>query len=365
MNKIDRRSAITQLGALTAGVALADETLAEETWADKTLAADSKPTTGLGIVMYDCKLRRSLMKEQDGSFDLYHPFSFLSHCRSLGAGGAHLALGVMSPVEAGRFREQAEQYGMFVDAIVSPPGDENDLQRFEAEIKTASEVGVQSARTVIIPGRRYERFKTFEAFQEFERRGRRMVEIATPIVERHRVRLAIENHKDQRIEDRLRLYEHIDSEFVGACVDTGNSFALLDDLYGSIEALAPYAFSVHFKDQAITHYDDGFLLGDIPLGQGSFDLKRMAAILKAKKPELYFSLEVITRDALKVPCLTDQYWQSVPEASGSDLARTLRFARDHQAGGQTISSLPLPKQVEIEDTNISASLQYAAQELGL
>ncbi len=84
----------------------------------------------------------------------------------------------------------------------------------------------------------------------------------------------------------------------------------------------PYAFSVHFKDQALAEYADGFLLGDIPLGQGSFDLTRMMGILLAKKPELKFSLEVITRDALKVPCLTDDYWKSVADASGSDL-------RDH------------------------------------
>jgi hypothetical protein len=43
---------------------------------------------------------------------------------------------------------------------------------------------------------------------------------------------------------------------------------------GSMEALAPFAFSVHLKDQALQSYEDGFLLGDIPLGQGSFDLTR-------------------------------------------------------------------------------------------
>ncbi len=356
MNKINRREAVKQLSVLAAGISLAGET---------AYAATVKRTTGLGIVMYDCKFRRALLKKQDKSVDLFEPFRFLRHCHSLGAGGAHVGIGTMSSAEAGRFRDEAAKNGMFVDAILSPPKDENDLTRFEAEVKTASEVGVQSARTVIIPGRRYERFKSFEEFQEFERRGQRMVELAAPIVEKYRVPLAIENHKDQRIEDRVKLYEHIDSEYVGACVDTGNSFALLDDVYGSIEALAPFAFSVHFKDQALTEYEDGFLLGDIPLGQGSFDLKRMMDILRTKKPKLKFSLEVITRDPLKVPCLKDSYWKTVAEASGSDLARTLRFVRNYQTKGQTINSLPLATQVEIEDANIVASLEYASQELGL
>ncbi len=356
MGNIDRRSAVKQLAILGVGVAFASQS---------ALAYDSKPKSGLGIVMYDCKLRRTLLSQQDKSIDLYEPFRFLRHCHALGAGGAHVGLGAMNSAEAGKFREEANKYGMFVDAILSPPKDENDLPRFEAEVKTASEVGVQSARTVIIPGRRYEQFKTLEDFKEFERRGRRMVELATPIVEKHRVPLAIENHKDQRIEDRIKLYEHIGSEFVGACVDTGNSFALLDDVYGSIEALAPYAFSVHFKDQALTEYEDGFLLGDIPLGQGSLDLHRMMNILRTKKPDLKFSLEVITRDPLKVPCLTDDYWKSVADASGGDLARSLRFVRSCSTKGQEISTLTLEQQVEIEDANILASLKYASEVLEL
>lgn len=356
MKNINRRDAVKQLSVLAAGASLASGV---------AYAATAKPKTGLGIVMYDCKFRRALLKKQDKSVDLYSPFRFLRHCHSLGAGGVHVGLGTMTSAEAGKFRDQAAEYGMFVDAILSPPKDENDLPRFEAEVKTASEVGVQSARTVIIPGRRYERFKSFEEFQEFEQRGQRMVELAAPIVEKHRVPLAIENHKDQRIEDRVKLFEHINSEYVGACVDTGNSFALLDDVYGTLEALAPFAFSVHFKDQALAEYEDGFLLGDIPLGQGSFDLKKMMNILRAKKPDLKFSLEVITRDPLKVPCLKDDYWKTVADANGRDLARALRFVRNHQAKGQTISSLPLVKQVEIEDSNIAASLKYASQELGL
>jgi len=356
MKTINRRIALMQLSAISAGAALARQSAA---------AADLPTKTGLGVVMYDCNHRRKWMKLQDKSFDLFDPFHYLNHCQSIGAGGAHVALRVMTPQDAGRLREQALAKGMFIDAILSPPRDESDLSRFEAEVKTASEVGVQAARTVIIPGRRYERFKTMSEFRNFVARGRRMVELATPIVEKYQVPLAIENHKDQRIEDRVELYEHIGSEFVGACVDTGNSFALLDNLYGAIEALAPYAFSVHFKDQALSEYKEGFLLADIPLGQGSFDLKRMVRILRAEKPDLQFSLEVITRNPLKVPCLTEAYWKSVSEASGKDLARSLRFVREHPAKGQSIASLPPEEQVAVEDSNIAQSLQYAAKELGL
>jgi hypothetical protein len=40
-------------------------------------------------------------------------------------------------------------------------------------------------------------------------------------------------------------------------------------------------------------------------------------------------LEMITRDALKIPMLGAQYWATFPEARAADLARVLRFARDN------------------------------------
>ncbi|QEF96888.1 Xylose isomerase-like TIM barrel [Stieleria maiorica] len=320
----------------------------------------------MGLVIYDCNLLRKWMRRQRPIFDLFKPMTFLNHCFSLGAGGMQASLGVLKPGEVDELRSFADRHGMFIDAIVKPPKDEQDLDRFEAEIKTARDVGVQAARTTIIPGRRYERFKTLEEFREFEKHGQKMLELATPVVERHRVRLAVENHKDQRIDGRVALLKYLDSEFIGACVDTGNSFALLDGAYEPIEALAPYAFTVHLKDQSLRQVEDGFLLGDIPLGQGSFDLHRMVSTIRKAKPEIKFTLELITRDPLKVPCLTEEFFATMPLARASDLARTLQFVRRHQKGSlQEVSKLTLKEQVELEQSNVTSSIQYASRELKL
>ncbi|WP_206028749.1 sugar phosphate isomerase/epimerase family protein [Thalassoroseus pseudoceratinae] len=292
--------------------------------------------------------------------------TFLKHCHLLGAGGIQANLGVMTADKIHQLRDYAEQHKLFIDAIVKPPKNNDDLPRFEAEIKTARDVGVQAARTTIIPGRRYERFKTLDEFRKFEKRGQQMLERAAPVVEKHRVPFAVENHKDQRLDERVALFRHLDNEFIGACVDTGNSFALLDGAYEPIEALAPYVFTVHLKDQALQPYNDGFLLGDIPLGQGSFDLKKMVAIIRNAKPNVRFALELITRDPLKVPCLTDGFYSTMPTSRALDLARTLRFVRDHPAKIlQQVSTLSPAKQVELEDANVRASIQYAGSELGL
>ena len=192
-----------------------------------------------------------------------------------------------------------------------------------------------------------------------------MLELAAPVVEKHRVRFAVENHKDQRLDERVALFKHLDCEFIGACVDTGNSIALLDDPYEVIEGLAPFALTVHLKDQALQSYKDGFLLGDVPLGQGSLDLKRMVEILRRSKPKIRFALELITRDALKVPCLTPQYWSTFPDVPASDLARTLRIVARNPAALQEVSGRSADEQVELETSNVVASIKYASEELGI
>lgn len=330
------------------------------------LAGEERKSTGLGLVSYDCAFRRRWLQRQNPDFDLFEPLAFLKHCQKLGAGGMQASLGVLEADAAGKLRDYASEYSLFIDAIVAAPKDNDDLGRFEAEIRTAAQAGVQAARTVIMPGRRYEQFKSLAEFREFEARGKQMLQRAVPVVEKYRMRLAVENHKDQRIDERVALFEQIGSEFVGACVDTGNSFALLDDPIETVERLARFAFTVHLKDQAVREYEDGFLLGDIPLGAGCFDLKRMVEILKAAKPGIRFALELITRDPLKVPCLTDSYWATMLDVPARDLARTMRFVRAHRAENlQDVSSLPLEKQVQLEDANVAASLAYARENLGL
>jgi len=347
-----RRSALGAIAAATMG--------------SVAFATEKPQRSKLGLVAYNCGLRRKWMQQRDPKIDLFEPLTFLKHCHSLGAGGMQTSLGVLDAARVKALKEFAAEHSLCIDGIVNPPKDDGDLARFDAEIRTAAEVGVQAVRTVVMPGRRYEQFKSLAEVREAEAKALKMLELAVPIVTKHRVKLAVENHKDQRIDERLALYKHLSCEFIGATVDTGNSFALLDDPYGAIEALAPYAFTVHFKDQALREDEHGFLLADIPLGQGSFDMRRIAAILQRAKPDIRMMLELITRNPLKVPCLSEEFWVTMPSVSGSDLARSLRFVREHPGKTlQEVSLLSLEMQVEFEDANIAASLKYARETLGM
>ena len=153
---------------------------------------------------------------------------------------------------------------MYLEGIVALPRDAAGLERFEAEVRTAKQAGAQVVRTVMLSGRRYETFATHAAFRRFAEASAGALGLAAPVVARHGILLAVENHKDWRADELLAMLERTGNDHVGVCLDTGNSIALLEDPMEVVEALAPRAFTTHFKDMGLEEYREGFLLSEVP-----------------------------------------------------------------------------------------------------
>jgi len=324
----------------------------------------------LGICTDSYSLRgRAGRNAGEGEERFTEPLKFLTYCHDLGAGGVQVGMGRRDETYARQLHRQAEEWGMFLEGTGGLPKDQADLERFEAEVVTAKNAGAAVIR-VVLPskgsGRRYEAYKSVDEFRQTRDRGRQMLELAEPIVARHRIRLAVENHKDERVPEKLETIKRISSEYVGMCVDTGNDLAFLEDPMEVIEAYTPWAFSVHLKDAAVREYEDGFLLADVPLGEGILDLPKMVQTLRSRHPEVGFSLEMMTRDPLKVPCLTEAYWAAMGDIPGSYLARTLKMVRTwgKQSLAQ-VSQLSMSEQFVLEDANVRKCLAYAKERLGL
>jgi sugar phosphate isomerase/epimerase len=352
-----RRKAIAALATLPLSFAVGGISPKQNFGAELDRITDR---SGMGLVIYDVGIQRKLLLRNAADQDLFAPLNLLKYVHELGGGGIQASLGILSLDEIRALNDYAQAHELYIEAIVQLPNSPAAIDKFQAEMRTAAAVGALAARTTIMPGRRYEQFKSWAEFKAAADHGRKMLESVATWLEKQQVPLAVENHKDQRLDERLALFEQLSSPAIRACVDTGNSFALLEDPYEIISALAPYASSVHLKDQALAPYADGFLLGDIPLGQGAFDLPRMISILRNAQPDIRFSLELITRDALRVPCLSESYWATLANVPATDLARSLRLVHENSTlGMQQVSSLPEDQQAQLERQNLVSSIQYA------
>jgi sugar phosphate isomerase/epimerase len=331
------------------------------------LCAALKDKKRLGIVSYSYHFRMSADRAKTTTANLSDPLTFLEHCRELGAGGIQLDLGVRDKSYVARLREKIESNGMYLEGSIRLSRDRQDTDRFTSEIRTAKEAGASVLRTVMMSGRRYEIFDSLHAFREAADRAWQSLVLAEPIAAKENVRLAIENHKDWRADELADILRRLGSAHVGACVDFGNSIALLEDPMRVVETLAPFAMTTHVKDMAMEEYDRGFLLSEVPLGEGCLPLPKMIELLERKNPGIQFNLEMITRDPLSVPCLEPKYWATLEKVPGSDLARTLSTIR-HQR-----SKEPLPKigglnkeeQLAVEEKNVRKCLAFAKEHLNL
>lgn len=285
---------------------------------------------------------------------------FYRHGRELGAEGVQGKLRGSDVELARQVRALVEETGGYYEADLGLPKAEADVAEFEDEVIQAREAGATVGRGTLMGARRYEYFKTLEEFREFRARSERTLVLVEPVLRKHRLRLAIENHKDQTVSELIAMLRKISSEWIGALVDTGNNIALVEEPHAVVEALAPFAASVHFKDMAVQPYADGFLLSEVPLGTGFLDLPRIVIALCQANPALVFNLEMATRDPLKVPCLTPGYWATFPERKAAELAAALTLVRQNppKQPPPAIEGKALAQQLAEEEQNNRRSLAW-------
>ena len=294
------------------------------------------------------------------------PDELIDYCHSIGLGGAEVGAPPTDPAAVSKMRDKLQTWDMHVIFNIPLPRTEADLPAFEAGVKAAKEIGAFGLHAAMTQ-RRYEEFKTLEAFQQSFANNQRIVALAEPVLRKHKVRLALENHKGWTALEQAAWLKRLSSEYVGVHLDFGNNVSFMEDPMFTLETLKPYIFSGHIKDMAVKPYEDGFLLSEVPFGEGFLDLKKMVDILRAKDPKMVLDLEMITRDPLKVPIYSDSYWVTFTEMPGRQvawMAETLQ-KRSAKKALPTLAGLDAPARRQLEEDYNLACIRYARQNLGL
>ena len=126
--KLSRRDMLFSSSALLATTAFGDE--------------PKVPKTSLGVIEYAFGARRAADRGKNGN-DL---IPFLEYLHSIGAGGLQISLGVRTDADAKRLRDRAEALGLYLEGSLRLPRDKADVDRFDAEIRTAKACGATVAR---------------------------------------------------------------------------------------------------------------------------------------------------------------------------------------------------------------------------
>lgn len=320
---------------------------------------------GVVIHSYGARWQSKVGSQKYPAFE--DAMDMMEHCKKIGAGGVQVLVSGWAADFAKKVRDRREKLGLYLEGSIGLPKTPDEVSKFEAEVVTAKEAGANVVRTACLGGRRYVNFKTPEEYKSFKQNALKSIELAEPIVRKHKMKLAVENHKDWTAKELEAIIVNLGSEWIGVTLDFGNNVSFLEDPMEVIKTLAPYAFSTHVKDMGVKDYEDGFLLSEVPLGEGIVDVKAGVNLCKKFNPNINFSLEMITRDPLEIPYLTDGYWATFEDASAQQTAKTLRLIKEKTFAGELphVSGLSPEEVLAFEEQNVVACLKYSRNTLGL
>jgi sugar phosphate isomerase/epimerase len=175
------------------------------------------------------------------------------------------------------------------------------------------------------------------------------------------LKLAVENHSgDMHSRELKSLINEAGTDFVGACIDSGNAAWALEDPHDALDRLAPYALTSHMRDSALWISAEGINVEWTRMGEGTVDIARYLRTFVEKCPGRAVSLEVITNRQRAFDFRDPRFWDAYPRMTAADFARFLVLAEKGRPRPAIAPNLP----TTLED--VVASIQslrtlFAAQ----
>jgi 3-oxoisoapionate decarboxylase len=293
---------------------------------------------------------------------------YIDLCKSFGGDGCQFDFKLLSSTDEDylkRLHRSLDDKGMFLE--LSMPAqwltEQNTLDNAAA---VARELGVTRIRAAV-NGRRYDEFSELKQWKDFYSHWSEVMRQAEPVLKKLGLVVGIENHRDWMADELAEILRQISSSHLGACVDFGNNLALLEDPLEVAQKLGPYAVTSHLKDVSLIPSEEGFLLADVPLGQGILPISKIMEIMRKGRSDIHFCLEMITRDPQSVPFKDDKYWATYEKR---DEARVEKFKQTFlgKSSGSSfpkISGMSSARMLAVEDENIRKCVSYAKRTLGL
>lgn len=294
-----------------------------------------------------------------------NPVRYVEYCRSLGAGGIQAGFNDNLPA----IRAKLDELGMYYEGNAALPATpDGDTAPFEQSLLSAKALGATCVRAVsrTLPGgsgRRYETYTSLAQYEEWQRNANAVVEKVLPIAEKHRIAIALENHKDRAAEEHAAFLKRVSSEWLGSLIDPGNNMSFMEGPEHTVALLAPYAKAVSLKDMGVAPYEKGFLLSEVVFGTGCTDQKALFEMVRKHNPKIQATEELITRDPLEVPVLTEEYYRSFPANVRARRDKWMESVKARQTRLPVVTPLSPAERLKAEADNHRATLAWGVKNL--
>lgn len=161
-----------------------------------------------------------------------------------------------------KVKAEIQKYGFFAEIDTNG----TDPAHLKQVIEVAHQIGADVIRTYTCLGT-YDPERLKQAPDDIRQ--------IVPLLQKYRIKLAIENHEEELASEVIRIIEEVDSPWVRAHCDVGNAMMAWEDPVEAVKKLASYAFTTHFKDHIIVHDGHDYRVCGVPVGTGNIDLEQI------------------------------------------------------------------------------------------
>jgi sugar phosphate isomerase/epimerase len=288
-------------------------------------AAQEKPVVKLGMDLFS-------LRSQGWS-----PFESLDYCARWGVQLVHFSeirfLGSLETEHLKRVRARAEELGIEIEIgmrSICPTSKLFDPAQGTAEeqllrmVAAARVIGSPIVRAFL--GSMADRTGSLPIEAHIENTVRVLRKVRSRVLDAG-VKIAVENHAgDLQGRELKALIEEAGTDFVGACLDSGNPLWTIEDPHRTLEVLYPYVLTSHLRDGAVWRVPEGAAVRWVRLGEGNVRIGDYIRDYLRLCPGRALTLEIIVTPPRVFKYLEPSFWDGYRNVPAWEFARFLRLA---------------------------------------
>jgi 3-oxoisoapionate decarboxylase len=262
----------------------------------------------------------------------FGPIEYLDYAAKQGANLVHFSeirfIGSLDPENLRKVRAHAEKLGIALELgmrSICPTSKAFDAaqgtaeQQIERMLVSAKTLGSPIVRCFL--GTSNDRSGPIPIEGHIENTIRVLRNIRSKVIDSG-LKIAIENHAgDMQGRELKTLIEGAGTDFVGACLDSGNPLWVLEDPHVTLEALAPYVLTSHVRDTIVWRIPEGAAVQWVRMGDGNIGIDSYVKRYLELCPGKALTLEIIVTGPRKYPYFDPKFWDAYRNVPASNFAR--------------------------------------------